>query len=136
MNEEKKSSLVSVHHGKNIKRLREILGIKQEVLAMELNVTQQAISDLEKRANISDDVLERVSKTLNVLISVIKNFDETAMVDIMSSPFTNILHNSASPTNYNLIFGSIGRFLDLFESMLKIEQERNILLEKILMDKR
>lgn len=28
-----------VHHGKNVKRLREMLGVKQDTLAMELNIT-------------------------------------------------------------------------------------------------
>ena len=30
----------TIHHGKNVKRLREILGIKQEVIALELNISQ------------------------------------------------------------------------------------------------
>ncbi len=28
-----------IHHGRNIKRLREMLGIKQEAIAMGLNIT-------------------------------------------------------------------------------------------------
>jgi transcriptional regulator with XRE-family HTH domain len=37
------------HHGQNIKRLREIMGVKQEAIAVELNITQQAMSKLEKK---------------------------------------------------------------------------------------
>jgi DNA-binding XRE family transcriptional regulator len=33
-----------VHEGRNVKRIREILGIKQEALAMDLGLSQQAIS--------------------------------------------------------------------------------------------
>lgn len=36
-----------VHHGKNVRRFREILGVKQEFLATELKMTQQAVSKLE-----------------------------------------------------------------------------------------
>ena len=32
------------HQGRNIKRIREILGIKQDVLAVDLGLTQQAVS--------------------------------------------------------------------------------------------
>jgi len=37
------------HHGKNVKRLREILGIKQETIALGLNISQQAMSKLEQK---------------------------------------------------------------------------------------
>ncbi|EHP48119.1 helix-turn-helix domain-containing protein [Odoribacter laneus] len=36
-----------VHQGKNIKRFRDILGVKQEALAAKLDMTQQAFSKLE-----------------------------------------------------------------------------------------
>lgn len=38
-----------VHQGRNVKKFLEILGIKQEALALDLNVTQASISKLEAR---------------------------------------------------------------------------------------
>ena len=48
----------TVHHGHNVKRLREILGIKQDIIAAEFCITQQAVSDLEKKAQLNDDIGE------------------------------------------------------------------------------
>ena len=39
----------TVHHGHNIKRLREILSVKQDAIASEFGITQQAVSELGKK---------------------------------------------------------------------------------------
>ncbi|MDD3080178.1 MAG: helix-turn-helix transcriptional regulator [Paludibacter sp.] len=71
----------NIHYGYNIKRLREILGIKQSALAVHLGISQQAVSDMEKKNYLRDGVLEKVSEILNVSVSVIKNYDENKTVD-------------------------------------------------------
>ena len=38
-----------VHQGHNVKRIREILGIKQDALAIKLGLSQQAVSQLEQK---------------------------------------------------------------------------------------
>jgi transcriptional regulator with XRE-family HTH domain len=43
-----------------------MLGVKQEYLATELNMTQQTISKLEQKEEIEDEMLEKVAKVLNV----------------------------------------------------------------------
>jgi len=43
-----------------------MLGVKQEHIANELNMTQQAISKLEQKEQIEEEILERVSKVLNI----------------------------------------------------------------------
>lgn len=50
-----------VHHGRNIKRLCEMLGIKQDSLAIELNITQAAVSKLENKEEIEEDTLEKIA---------------------------------------------------------------------------
>ena len=40
-------NMATSHHGRNVKRIREMLGIKQEALAIDLGISQQAISALE-----------------------------------------------------------------------------------------
>ena len=44
-----------VHHGRNIKRFREMLSIKQETLAETLETNQQQISKLELQEIIKDE---------------------------------------------------------------------------------
>jgi len=73
----------TVHHGRNIRRLREILNIKQDTVAAELQISQQAMSKLEQKDVIDDDVLERVSRVLNIPVNVVKNFSEESAVNII-----------------------------------------------------
>ena len=56
----------TVHEGRNVKRIREILGIKQDTLANELGLSQQAISALEQQEALDKDMLEKVAKALKV----------------------------------------------------------------------
>ncbi len=68
----------SVHLGRNIKRLREMLGLKQEALALEMGDewTQKKISMLEQKETIDDSLLEEVAKALKMPAEAIKNFDD------------------------------------------------------------
>lgn len=52
------------HLGRKVGRLREFLGIKQEVVADQLGISQQAISKLEQGKHIEDATLERTGKVL------------------------------------------------------------------------
>ncbi len=47
------------HLGYNVKRLREILGVKQEDLAERLHLTQQSVSKLENKEELDNETLER-----------------------------------------------------------------------------
>jgi transcriptional regulator with XRE-family HTH domain len=49
----------AVHEGRNVKRIREILGIKQDALAMDPGISQQAISALEQKEALDREMLEK-----------------------------------------------------------------------------
>ena len=127
-----------VHHGRNIKRLREILGVKQGILASEFNITQQAVSDLERKAQISDDMLERVANVLKIPVDAIKNFSEEAAVNVIANTFNDVFHDNSSfiigyqPTVNN----QMDKMVEIMERLLKTEQEKNALLEKVLVEKK
>ena len=127
------NTIYRTHYGNNIKRLREILGVKQESIAAELNISQQAVSDLEKKQVIHDDILEKVSKILKVPVDAIKHFNDETVVNIISSTF----NDAAIFSSYlhQPIFNQIDKFMDLFERLLKMEQEKNALFEKMLQEK-
>ncbi len=65
-----------MHEGRNVKRIREILGIKQDMLASELGLSQQAISQLEQKEALDKDLLEKVAAALKIPVEAIKDFDE------------------------------------------------------------
>lgn len=66
------------HEGRNIKRFREMLGIKQAALAAELGGrwNQKKISQLEKRETVDPLVLERIAKLFRAPADIVRRFDE------------------------------------------------------------
>jgi len=52
----------AIHEGRNVKRIREMLGIKQDALAMELGLSQQAVSSLEQKEALDKEVLKKLLK--------------------------------------------------------------------------
>lgn len=112
-----------IHHGRNIKRLRDILGVKQETIAFELNLTQQAVSKLEQKEQIDDDTLVKVAKVLKVPVEAIKNFDDEAAISFVANTF-NASTNIGNSNNYNCTFNPIDKIVELYERMLEMEREK------------
>ncbi len=130
-----------IHQGRNIKRFREMLGMKQDALAFELGEdwNQQKISLLEQKETIEKDILQRLSEILKIPINAIENFDEESAINII----TNTVNNSdtASGTlNYTTInINPVEKWLEaldenkkLYERLLETEKEKVALLEKLL----
>lgn len=121
-----------VHEGRNVKRIREILGVKQEALAMDLGLSQQAISQLEQKEALDVELLEKIAKTLKVPVEAIKNFDEQMAFNFISNTFHNTSHDSSSfyssALNYQPTFNPIDKVVELYERMLK---DKNDMLEKL-----
>jgi transcriptional regulator with XRE-family HTH domain len=67
--------------GRKIGRIRELRGIKQEILAEELGVSQQTVSRMEQSDVVEKELLEKVAKILGVTPDAIKNFSEEAVVN-------------------------------------------------------
>jgi len=118
--------------GYNIKRLREILAIKQEDLADRLGLTQQAVSKIEQKDILEDEVLEKIAKAMNVSPETIKNFDDEATVNIISNIYQDDAVSYA--VHYKCTFNPLDKVVELYERMLKAEQEKVALLEKMLKD--
>jgi transcriptional regulator with XRE-family HTH domain len=106
-----------IHQGRNVKRFREMLGIKQETLASELgdDWNQKKISLLEQKETIEPDLLEQVAKALKVPKEAIENFDqETAIVNIQNNYEGSTLHHSANyQYNYQPTFNPIDKIVEL-----------------------
>ena len=123
-----------VHHGRSIKRLREILGVKQDVLAAEFNITQQAVSDLEKKAQINNNILERVAKIFKIPVEAIKNFNDDLAGNVIANTIKNVSFLACYQPTLNQ--SESDKLIETLERLLKAEQEKNALLEKILNDKK
>jgi transcriptional regulator with XRE-family HTH domain len=122
----------TIHQGRNVKRFREMLGIKQEGLALELgdDWNQKKISLLEQKEVIESELLEKVSKVLKVPVEAIKNFDEEAAVNIIANTFHD--EASAYAQNYKCNFNPIDKIVELYEALVKSEKEKVEMLQKVL----
>lgn len=123
-----------VHQGRNIKRFRDILGVKQETLAAKLEMTQQAFSKLEQKEQIDEKTLSKVAEALEIPVEAIKNLTDEAAVNIVANTFQN--DSSAYVGHYKCNFNPIDKVVELYERMLKTEQEKVRLLQEALKDKK
>jgi transcriptional regulator with XRE-family HTH domain len=128
----------TIHQGRNIKRFREMLGIKQEGLALELgdDWNQRKISLLEQKEVVEPELLEQVAKVLKVPVEAIKNFDEEAAIVNIQNNYEG--SNSGSGTignnlNYHYCtFNPLEKIMELFERLLASEKEKVELLKQLL----
>lgn len=132
-----------VHEGRNIKRFREMLGIKQETLAQELGEdwTQSKVSHLETKDTVDPSILEQVARVLKVPVEAIKNFDEEAAINIVANTVNN--HDNATGNSlfmYYPTFNPIDKIVQLYDEKIQLYErmlkEKNELLEKILAKKK
>lgn len=123
-----------VHQGRNIKRFRDILGIKQETLAAKLEMTQQAFSKLEQKEEIDEKTLNKVAVVLQIPVEALKNMTDEAAVNIVANTFNS--HDTSTSISYYPTFNPIDKVVELYERMLKAEQEKVCLLQEALRDKK
>lgn len=125
------------HIGRNISRIRELRGMKQEALAIAIGVSQQTISNIEKSETVEEDKLLDISKALEVNVEVLKNFSEEAVFNIIGNTVHN--HDNGSLFNYQPTFNPIEKLLEVFEenkelykALLQSEKDKVTYLEKLL----
>jgi len=128
-----------IHEGRNIKRFREMLGIKQDALAAGLgdDWNQQRVSLLEQKQTIDTSLLQQVSAVLKIPVEAFQNFDEEQAVNVIANTFGD--NGIGYQKNENPIFHPIDKLLQLheekialYERMLKEKDEMMGRLEKLL----
>jgi len=128
-----------IHQGRNVKRFREMLGIKQESLAFDLgnDWNQKKISMLEQKDVIEDDILDQISHILKIPVEAFQNFDEEQAVNIISNTFGE--HAFTNSFNGTVNFNPIEKLVTLheekialYERMLKEKDEMMTRLEKLI----
>lgn len=130
-----------IHIGHNIKRLRELKGMKQEEMALELGVSHQAISKMEQSEDVEEEKLVRIATVLGISVETILNFREDAAVNIISNAFHD--NSTLNALLFNPTFNPLDKLIELFdenkklyERMLETEKSKIILLEKLLQEER
>ncbi|OMP77075.1 helix-turn-helix transcriptional regulator [[Flexibacter] sp. ATCC 35208] len=134
-----------VHQGRAVKRLREILHVKQDVLADALNISQQSVSLLETKETIEPEQLELIAKTLKVPVDAIKNFNEEAQIYNIQNNYEGASYNKVNEVGiaYNCTFNALDKWAEAMEeikklnaALLKEKDEKIAMLEKLLGEKK
>jgi transcriptional regulator with XRE-family HTH domain len=107
--------------GRKIGRIRELRGIKQEILADELGVSRQTVSRMEQSEVLEKEVLEKVAKILGVTPDAIKNFSEEAVVNYFNTFNDNSLNQAAvSQSNHHCTFNPLDKLMEVVEENKKL----------------
>ena len=131
----------TIHEGRNIKRFREMLGIKQDALADALGEdwNQKKISLLEAKEQIEPALLEEVAKALKVPAEAIKNFDEEKAINKIQNNYDSAVINAGPTINYNCNINPIDKWVEaieenkkLYEKLLQAEREKVELMQQML----
>ncbi|MEG0915790.1 MAG: helix-turn-helix transcriptional regulator [Myroides sp.] len=134
-----------IHEGRNVKRFREMLGIKQDALAYELGEdwNQKKVSMLEQKETIDETLLEQIAAVLKIPAEAIHNFDEERAINIISNTVNNNDNASGNSLfNYYPTINPIDQIIQLhdekialYERMLKEKEEMMLRLEKLINSK-
>ena len=128
-----------IHQGRNVKRFREMLNIKQEALAYDLGEdwSQKKISLLEQKDVIEENLLKQIAAILKIPVEAFQNFNEEQAINIISSTF----HDTQGLINYSPTFNNnpIDKIIQLheekialYERMLKEKDDMMLRLEKLI----
>src|SRR5690606_24265335 len=117
-----------IHQGRNVKRFREMLGLKQEALAYELgdDWNQKKISLLETKETIDLLLLRQISDALKIPVEAFQNFDEEQAVNVIANTFENC--NQPASIFYNSTINPV-------DQIIKLHEEKIALYERMLKEK-
>ncbi|HTN44751.1 MAG TPA: helix-turn-helix transcriptional regulator [Flavipsychrobacter sp.] len=119
-----------IHEGRNVKRFREMLGIKQEALAADLgdDWNQKKISLLEQKETIEPAILQQIAGVLKIPAEAFQNFDEEQAVNVIANTFN--IEKDAYIGNSQPIFN-----INPIEEIKKLHEEKIALYERMLQEK-
>jgi transcriptional regulator with XRE-family HTH domain len=122
------------HIGRNIGRIRELKGMKQEALALAMGISQQSISNIEGSETIDDEKLLEIANALGITTEAITNFSEENMISYFNT-FNESHGNFFGSNNNTCTFNPLDKVIELYERLVQAEKEKVEYLEKLLKEK-
>lgn len=147
------SSDSRVHHGHNLRNFREKQNMEIAELSKKVKISQEEIQKLEEMQRIDDDTLKKMSDALGVSVDTIKLLKEEKTPEIVQTNNNTFTQNQTNENNpdstinqgnddmgsnirdkaYNQEgLSSIEYITKSYNTMLKIERERNDKLQEII----
>lgn len=121
--------------GDKVKAIRELRGFKQKHVADKLGMDQASVSRLEQSDTLDDELLAQVAAALEVSPDTIRNFNMDPSVHNVQNNYDSSSPNCNQQINHNPVFNDLEKVTELYERLLKAEQEKVALLEKLLQEK-
>jgi len=125
----------NVHHGHNVRRIRESRGLKQFALAQILKMTQQAVSKIEQKRVIEEKILVKIARALEVPVEVLKEMEDVSGVSYY-------IENNTFEAKDNAVMGNAGTAGENiynnycpFDEIRKLYAEKEALYQQQLKDK-
>ncbi len=122
------------HIGRNISRIRELRGMKQEALANAIGVSQQSVSNIEGSETIEEEKLQAIAEVLGVSAEAIKNYSDEGVINYFNT-FNEAVSSSNFGHNNTCTFNPIDKVVELYERLVQAEKEKVEYLEKLLKGK-
>ena len=116
-----------IHIGRNIKGVRELRGWTQEELGTKLGSTKQAVSKLEQSEDIGEARLISVAEALEVTVEGLRNFNQEKVLTNTANFYEG--SHSVNTNISTIINHPIEKIVELYESLLKSEKEKNRILQ-------
>lgn len=136
----------NVNQGANVRKLRQIMGMKQDTMAELLEASQQTVSRIEQKKVIDEETLTKIANILNVSPKIIQELEESVnSIVIENNTFQAGSSNVGIVEQDNVdnkVIHPVDKIIELskehaslYERMLALEKEKVTLLEKLLKEK-
>jgi transcriptional regulator with XRE-family HTH domain len=123
------------HIGRNISRIRELRGMKQEALAIAIGVSQQSVSNMEGSETVDDEKLQAIAEVLGVSAEAIKNYSDETVLNVINNTFTSHDSSTINAINIQPNFNPLDKVVELYERLVQAEKDKVEYLEKLLKGK-
>ncbi|MEO8240487.1 MAG: helix-turn-helix transcriptional regulator [Flavobacterium sp.] len=123
------------HIGRNISRIRELRGMKQETLAIAIGVSQQSVSNIEGSEIVDEEKLNAIAEALGVSAEAIKNYSDETVLNNIQNNYDSSVINSGPTVNHNCTFNPLDKVVELYERLVQAEKDKVEYLEKLLKGK-
>ena len=123
------------HIGRNISRIRELRGMKQEALANAIGVSQQSVSNIEGSETIDEEKLKAIAEVLGVSAEAIKNYSDETVLNVINNTFTSHDSSTINAINIQPNFNPLDKVVELYERLVQAEKDKVEYLEKLLKGK-
>lgn len=95
-------------------------------------MSQATLSGYEKKDKLEPEILEKIAKALDIPVEAITEMDDGTSINIFSGTWKDNAYVSGYVTNIN----PLEKVIELYERLLKSEQEKVAILQETIQDQK